>query len=631
MPRIRLHWIPWFVHALDPRRSLGTKVGWFVAALSVAFALVAGVWLGNMSREGLREQHGRQLTLDAGQLANTLDHALRARLHSVQTIAAIIGSDSKFHSPRVVRLVLDELQATYPELEWIGFVDPQGAGIAATQGRPDATDSTDRSWFLAASAAPWIGEINARVPLAADPAGAGVGERVIVIAAPVRDSAGRFLGVVTAHLGWRWLAEYAKQLPVTLRQQTPPQTIILGRDGIALAGPPEFAGKRWQASQIHGISAFEATASLQDTAQRPQEPRIEQLFDGRQFLVSGSYAREGGSLQALGWTFLLIEPALHADRREQVLWNQIIRACLALGGVAALFGVVVSRRLTNRVAQLSQSVDAAGATGNMRIAVPAGTDEISRLGRAFANLLGALQKERAELGALSADLERRVAARTREVEQLARESRYSAVVRERLKIARDLHDTLAHSMMAMLAEVRLLRKMYARDPSGIAEELARAEKVAHEGLIEARASITRMRLNPVRDIGLGAALADALGKLAERTGLHVEMDFDPRAAGFAEETAEGVFRIAEEALRNIERHARASHVKAALRCTGERSLTLELSDDGAGFDAAATPAGHFGLIGMHEQAQLIGAQLAIESAPDAGTVLRLAFGSGRDG
>ncbi len=277
---------------------------------------------------------------------------------------------------------------------------------------------------------------------------------------------------------------------------------------------------------------------------------------------------------------------------------------------------------------LSRSVDAVGSGGARRIAVPPGADEVSRLGRAFANLLGALQREREELGALSAELEQRVTLRTREVERLARETRYAAVVRERLKIARDLHDTLAHSMMAMLTEVRLLKRLYARDPASLADELARAEQVAHEGLIEARASIAQMRFNPVRDAGLGEGLAEALKRLGERTGMQVDMDFDPKAASFAEEAAEAAFRIAEEALRNIERHANATRVMVALRCIGDGAFALSIQDDGAGFDTGAPHDGHYGLVGMREQAQLIGARLALHSAPAAGTTLYLEFGPG---
>jgi signal transduction histidine kinase len=177
--------------------------------------------------------------------------------------------------------------------------------------------------------------------------------------------------------------------------------------------------------------------------------------------------------------------------------------------------------------------------------------------------LDALHQERTELLSLSGQLERRVAVRTREVERLAEESRYAAIVRERLKIARDLHDTLAHSMMAMLSEVRLLRKLEVYDPKLLREELARAEEVAHEGLNEARTAITQMRVNAVRDTGLGAALGKAFGRFIDRTALSGEFAADPEAASFGDERAETLFRMAEEALRNVERHAMATCGSAA--------------------------------------------------------------------
>src|SRR5690606_12108361 len=152
---------------------------------------------------------------------------------------------------------------------------------------------------------------------------------------------------------------------------------------------------------------------------------------------------------------------------------------------------------------------------------------------------------------LNAELDHRVAERTREIQRLAEEARYAAVVRERLKIARDLHDTLAHSMMAMLTEIRLLKKLATTRPEALPDELIEAEKAAHQGLQEARAAIGQIRYNPVRDVGLGVALQDHLKLFADRTGLVCHFDCDPGLATFSEERAEAFFRIAEEALRNI--------------------------------------------------------------------------------
>jgi signal transduction histidine kinase len=273
--------------------------------------------------------------------------------------------------------------------------------------------------------------------------------------------------------------------------------------------------------------------------------------------------------------------------------------------------------------QLTRLAAAAGGDQNAPFVVPAGADEVAQLGQAFAQVLQELRQEREELLALSGDLERRVAQRTREVERLAEESRYSAVVRERLKIARDLHDTLAHSMMAMLSEVRILRKLQAHNPAALAEELERAEQVAHEGLIEARNAISQMRVNAVRDTGLGNALKRAFDRFIDRTGLSGEFSADPEAARFGDERAETLYRMAEEILRNIERHAAASRVRMQLRAHTDSSIELTVEDNGTGFDPDAAHQGHYGLVGLREQAQLVGAALEIVSAPGQGTSVRL--------
>jgi signal transduction histidine kinase len=168
-------------------------------------------------------------------------------------------------------------------------------------------------------------------------------------------------------------------------------------------------------------------------------------------------------------------------------------------------------------------------------------------------------------------------------------------------------------MMAMLSEVRLLRKLQAHDPRALAEELCNAEQVAHAGLIEARTAIAQMRVNAVRDTGLGPALANAFNRWLDRTGLTGEFTQDAHAASFGDERAETLFRMAEEALRNIERHAGAAHVRMRLASLDAATLQLSIEDDGVGFDPNQTHPGHFGLVGLREQAQMIGAEFFIAS------------------
>jgi signal transduction histidine kinase len=151
-----------------------------------------------------------------------------------------------------------------------------------------------------------------------------------------------------------------------------------------------------------------------------------------------------------------------------------------------------------------------------------------------------------------------------------------------------------------------------------------------------------MRHNSVREVGLGAALGELLARFRERQGHTVHWQADPAAAALADERAETVFRIAEEALHNIERHAQARTVTVRLQATGAGAgpaagvadapgteaaerIVLSLADDGVGFDPAAPRTGHYGLRGMQEQAALIGARLRIDSQPGAGTTLTLDF------
>ncbi|HEV7912668.1 MAG TPA: ATP-binding protein, partial [Albitalea sp.] len=100
---------------------------------------------------------------------------------------------------------------------------------------------------------------------------------------------------------------------------------------------------------------------------------------------------------------------------------------------------------------------------------------------------------------------------------------------------------------------------------------------------------------------------------------------DPDAADFADSRAEVIFRIAEEALRNIDRHAHASHVHVALRDGGNGTIELSIADDGVGFDTTLPHAGHYGLVGIKEQAQLIDAELSLTSVAQRGTTLRLSL------
>jgi signal transduction histidine kinase len=578
------------LHGLDPRRSLVAAISWLVIALAACFALAASLWVGSLARDNIVQQHARRLALETDQLGSDLGQAILARRNAIKAAGAASATPQEAFA---------ELQRLYPQLGWIGMADESGTIVAGA-----AADA--QVWFAPASRGLWLGDIPAKgapdvsefAPLeAAQPA---LGD----MAALVSDAAGKPLGVVAAHLNWRRTNAHQQLLSDSADASLAAQALVLDRNGIVVIGPAEWRGKTWGGTREAG-------------------PLFERLPDGRMLLAARAPIDTGAPSPAQAWQVQLSEPRERVYRRADALGMKILWVSLGLGALTALLGALGARRLTRRLQRLTDSAMAVGSSTATHIEVPPGHDEVSKLAAAFAKILEDLQRERSELRTLGSELERRVAVRTLEVERLAEESRYAAVVRERLKIARDLHDTLAHSMMAMLSEVRLLRRMQAREPAALSAELTRAEQIAQDGLNEARTAITQMRVNAVRDTGLGAALERLFGRFIDHTGIAGEFSADPAAANVGDERAETMYRIAEEALRNIERHAQATRVAMSLRIVDGTHLEFILEDNGIGFDPQAIAAGHFGIVGLREQAQLIGALLELRSTYNSGTMVRL--------
>ncbi|MCW2273378.1 PAS domain S-box-containing protein [Rhodoblastus acidophilus] len=214
----------------------------------------------------------------------------------------------------------------------------------------------------------------------------------------------------------------------------------------------------------------------------------------------------------------------------------------------------------------------------------------------------------------------------------AEEARVNAVMRERLRIAHALHDTLVHSLVALSPQIRLIRKTAGLDaPTRLMEELAFAEQAVRDGLSRARAAIADLRSHPLEPEGLGAALEGLARRFADRTGVHVLVDLDARVKSLGPEVADTFYRIAEEGLRNAELHAQPTSVGVTLAVDENGAATLVIDDNGRGFDPNQPPSGHYGLIGIRERAEMIGAQFNLASAPGVGTRIVVVAQAARGG
>jgi signal transduction histidine kinase len=213
-------------------------------------------------------------------------------------------------------------------------------------------------------------------------------------------------------------------------------------------------------------------------------------------------------------------------------------------------------------------------------------------------------------------------------------ARFDAILDERTRVARELHDTLLGDMAGVAMQLAAARARAQASGEGGAEVaglLSGLVAQVQHTLVEARRSVTAMRAAPQELLPLHERLADTARRALNGSGiaLHARHAGPPRA--LAPRAEAEILGIVAEAVTNARKHAECRTV--TVTCAyAPRELRVRVRDDGRGFDpAAATPAGHWGLIGMRERAASIGATLTVTSAPGAGTevVLDLAEGEGR--
>jgi two-component system sensor histidine kinase UhpB len=190
---------------------------------------------------------------------------------------------------------------------------------------------------------------------------------------------------------------------------------------------------------------------------------------------------------------------------------------------------------------------------------------------------------------------------------------------ERLRIAQELHDEVGQTLTAVLLQ---LSRVEERLPADVRGELSEAQDAARDSLEDVRRIATDLRPETLNDLGLASALAALTDGFGRRTGLRVERRIQGALPPLSSEAELVVYRVAQEALTNVARHAGCETAELRLASNGEQ-LTLTVRDYGRGLPGGY-PADGNGMRGMRERAGLIGAQLALERAIDgAGAELRL--------
>ena len=325
----------------------------------------------------------------------------------------------------------------------------------------------------------------------------------------------------------------------------------------------------------------------------------------------------------------------------------LLAICAALGAVSQLYALFASigyplafalfpprwsivavtvTAIVNVVAQSEGSGGLSAHTPLLAVALPL----------VFAGWLVAVESERrrelvAELTAANERLEEALAENAALQARLVAQAREAGVLDERRRVAREIHDTIAQNLIALTTQVRAA----VNAPPGSARarrHLEVVESLARQSLTEARRSVQALRPEPLERSRLPDALADMAHRWSGVSGVPVTVEVTGDARPLATGVEVALFRVAQEALANVAKHARASRAGLTLSYLDDVVL-LDVRDDGVGFDPAASDAGTagagdggpgrggFGLASMRQRVAEAGGTLEIESAPGEGTAI----------
>lgn len=412
----------------------------------------------------------------------------------------------------------------------------------------------------------------------------GAADSLIVVLVPILTGTGDFAGALVGAFGLE-NRQLGEGILSGLRIGEEGQAYLVDRQGRVIFHPdPGLSGR--------------------DVRARPVVQRV--LQGERGALVSEDAGRQSvfgyATVPVSGW-------GLVTQESFETLIDPIrpyVGTVLLVLGLGLLFGLfwlpLGARRITRPIDRLVQAA-ARLASGREGIHVDGGTiQELQVLADSFNDMAQQIERSRA-------GQRRYVAMVTRSQED------------ERRRIARELHDGTVQALVAIGRRLELIAQ-HSQDP-GMLSELAAVRQQVSEAANEVRRFSRELRPLVLEDLGLVAALRYLSNQHTEQFGTPVNLTVHGTLRGLPADQELVLFRIYQETLTNISKHAQATRVDALLEVDAE-GLTMEVVDDGLGFEAEMAPTdlaqrGHFGLMGIQERVQLLGGRLAIESTPGRGT------------
>jgi two-component system, NarL family, sensor histidine kinase LiaS len=376
---------------------------------------------------------------------------------------------------------------------------------------------------------------------------------------------------------------------------------VLSSDGTVLAQAPlgdnSLVGRRYTPPDIRGSQ--QALRQALDGVYNPEQMTLP-TPEGKYWMVLPVHDR-ADSDQVVGVFVLTVEPPPPILQSRTIgpfiVGGLMATAAVLLVGIipfGTIFGFIMSRGLTRRLAALTAAADA-WSEGDFR-PLP-------------------LERARDEIGTLGMRM-RHMAER---IQNLLQTQQELVMVEERNRLARELHDTVKQQTFATLMQVRAARNLMESDPAAASHHLEDAESLIKNAQKELNIIIAELRPAAIAGQGLAGALRSYIDTWSQHSripaNLHVQNE---RALPMGIELA--LYRVTQEALANVARHSRASAVTVQLNYAPEQ-VHLTVADNGIGFDALTEQSSGFGLQSMKERLTALAGRLELKSAVGTGTTV----------
>lgn len=205
------------------------------------------------------------------------------------------------------------------------------------------------------------------------------------------------------------------------------------------------------------------------------------------------------------------------------------------------------------------------------------------------------------------------------------EVQFKATLKERTRLAQELHDTLEQTLTGIALQLDTTSKLFTSRPDGASQHLDIARGLVSQSQVDVRRSVWDLRSRALEQFDLPGALSTSGKQLINGTNIHLEVSSNGHVRPLPETIEENLLRIAQESLTNVIKHSEATAVSIELDY-GPQSIVLEVKDNGRGFEpekSAGPGDGHFGLLGISERAKRLGGELTVTSENGQGTTIRI--------